>query len=42
MKHIDEIQRTGSPKHTIAQAYEKGSTFEFGSNPAGIKLYLDH
>ena len=42
IKLINEIQRAESPKYTIAQAYERGYTFEFGSNPAGIKLYLDH
>ena len=42
IKLIDEIQRAESPKYTIAQAYETGYTFEFGSDPAGIKLYLDH
>jgi len=26
--------------HTIAQTYERGNTFEFGSDPAGINLYL--
>ena len=39
---IDEIQRAESPKYTFAQAYETGYTFEFGSDAAGIKLYLDH
>jgi len=42
IKLIDEIQRVETPKYTIAQAYETGYTFEFGSDPAGIKLYLDH
>jgi len=42
IKLIDEIQRAESPKYTIAQAYERGYTFEFGSDPAEIKLYLDH
>ena len=35
VKLIDEIQRAESPKYTIAQAYERGYTFEFGSDPAG-------
>ena len=30
------------PKYTIDQAYKKGHTFDFGSQSAGIKLYLDH
>jgi len=42
IKLIDEIQRAESPKYTIAQAYERGYTFEFGSDPDGINLYLDH
>ena len=42
IKLIDEIQRAESPKYTIAQAYETGYTYEFGSNPVWIKLYLDH
>ena len=42
IKLIDEIQRAESPKYTIAQAYERGYTFEFGSDPVGINLYLDH
>jgi len=42
IKLIDEIQRAKSPKYTIAQGYERGYTFEFGSDPAGINLYLDH
>jgi len=42
IKLIDEIQRAGSPKYTVAQAYKRGYTFEFGSDPAGINLYLDH
>ena len=42
IKLIDEMQRAESPKYTIAQAYESGCTFEFGSDPAEIKLYLDH
>ena len=41
-KLVDEIQRAKSTKYTVAQAYERGYTFEFGSNPAGIKLYLAH
>ena len=42
IKLTDEIQRAESPKYTFAQAYETGYTFEFGSDAAGIKLYLDH
>ena len=42
IKLIDEIQRAESPKYTIAQAYERGYTFEFGSDPAGINFYLHH
>ena len=41
-KLVDEIQRTDNTKYTVAQAHKKGYTFEFGSNPAGIKLYLAH
>ena len=41
-KLIDEIQRAESTKYTVAQAYERGYTFEFGSDPAGIKLCLAH
>ena len=36
------MQRAESTKYTIAQAYKRGYTFEFGSDPAGINLYLDH
>ena len=42
IKLIDEIQRAESPKYTIAQAYERGYTFEFDNDPAGTNLYLDH
>ena len=42
IKLIDEIQRAESPKYTVAQAYERGYTFDFGSDPAGIQLHLDH
>ena len=42
IKLVDEIERAESPKYTVAQAYESDYTFEFGSDPAGIKLYLDH
>jgi len=42
IKLIDEIQRAESSKYTITQAYERGYTFKFGSDPAGITLYLDH
>ena len=41
-KLVDEIQRAESTKYTVAQAYESGYTFKFGSNPAKIKLYLAH
>ena len=41
-KLVDEIQRAESTKYTVAQAYERGYTFEFGSNLAEIKLYLAH
>ena len=41
-KLVDEIQRVESTKYTVAQAYERGYTFEFGNDPAGIKLYLAH
>ena len=40
IKLVDEIQRTESTKYTVAQAYEKAYTLEYGSDPAGIKLYL--
>jgi len=36
IKLSDEIQRAESPKDTIHQAYERGYTFKFGSDPAGI------
>ena len=42
IKLIDEMQRAESRNYTIAQAYERGCTFEFGSDPAEINLYLDH
>jgi len=42
IKLIHEIQRAESPKYTIAQAYERGYTFKFGSDPAGINSYLYH
>ena len=42
IKLVDEIQRAESPKYTLAQAYESGSTFVRGSDPAGIKLYVNH
>jgi len=42
IKLIHEIQRAESSKHTIAQAYERGYTFEFGSDPVEINFYLDH
>jgi len=42
IKLIDEIQRAESSKYTVAQAYERGYTFDFSSDPAGIQLYLDH
>ena len=41
-KLVDEILRAESTKYTVAQAYERGYTFEFGSHPARIKLYLAH
>ena len=41
-KLVDEIQRAETTKYTVAQAYERGYTFEFGSDPAGMKLYLAH
>ena len=41
-KLVDEIQRAESTKYTVAQAYQRSYTFEFGSNPAGINLYLVH
>ena len=41
-KLVDEIERARSPKYTVAQAYESGYTVEFGNDPAGIKLDLDH
>ena len=41
-KLVDEIQRAESTKYTVAQTYERGYAFEFGSNPAEIKLYLAH
>ena len=36
------MQRAESTKYTVAQACERGYTLEFGSDPAGIKLYLAH
>jgi len=42
VKLIDEIQRAESTKYAIAQAYERGYTSAFGSDPAGINLYLYH
>jgi len=42
IKLIDEMQREDSPKCAIAQTYRRGYTLEFGSEPAEIKLYLDH
>ena len=39
---IDEIQRAESTKYTVSQAYERGYTFDLGSDPAGTKLYLNH
>jgi len=42
IKLIDEIQRAESPKYAIAHAYERGYTFEFGRDLAGINLCLDH
>ena len=41
-KLVNEIQRTESTKYTVAQAYQRGYAFEFGSDPAGINLYLAH
>ena len=41
-KLFDEIQRAESTKSTVAQAYERGCTFEFGNNPPGMKIYLAH
>ena len=41
-KLVDEIQRAETTKYTVAQAYERGYTFECGSDPAGMKLYLAH
>ena len=38
IKLVDEIQRAESTTYTVAQAYESGYTFKFGSNPAKIKL----
>jgi len=37
-----EPTKSRKPKITIAQAYERGYTFEFGNDSAGIKLHLDH
>jgi len=42
IKLVDEIQRTESSEYTIAPAYEREYTLDFGSDPAGVKLYLDH
>ena len=41
-KLADEIQRAKSAKYTVAQAYQRGYAFEFGSDPAVINLYLAH
>ena len=41
-KLVDEIQRAESTKYAVAQAYHRGYAFEFGSDPAGINLYLAH
>ena len=41
IKLVDEIQRAESPQYTVAEAYENGYSFDFGTDPAGIKLYLD-
>ena len=40
IKLVDKIQRAESTKYTVAQAYEKAYTLEFGSDPSGIKLHL--
>ena len=42
IKLIDEIQRAESTKYTVSQAYERGYTIDFGSDPAGLNFYLDH
>ena len=36
----EEEEEKESTKYTVAKAYKRGYTFEFGSDPAGIKLYL--
>ena len=41
-KLVDEIQKAESTKYTVAQAYQRGYAFEFGSDPAGINLCLAH
>ena len=40
IKLVDEILRAESTKYSVAQAYEKAYTLQFGSDPDGIKLYL--
>ena len=42
MKLVEEIKRAESVKHTVSQAYEKGYKLDFGSDPVGVQLYLNH
>ena len=42
IKLVEEIKRAESVKYTVSQAYEKGYKLDFGSNPVGVQLYLNH
>ena len=42
MKLVEEIKRAESVKYTVSQAYEKGYKLDFGSDPVGVQLYLNH
>ena len=42
MKLVEEIKRAESVKYTVSQAYEKRYKLDFGSDPVGVQLYLNH
>ena len=42
MKLVEEIKRAESVKYTVSQAYKKGYKLDFGSDPVGVQLYLNH
>jgi len=42
MKLVDEIKLAESEKYTVSHAYERAYKFDFGSDPTGVQLYMNH